>query len=85
MGNCIQNTIIERINLNDNYSEDKKLIFGWPELQYKTLLEVVNFLSSKGYQLLIIDNVNYKRKTMKYNRIIIIHNNYIVQNIPIVG
>lgn len=85
MGNCVQNTIIERINVNDNYSENKKLIFGWPELQYKTLLEVVNVLSSKGYQILITDNVNYKRKTTKYNRVIIIHNNDIVQNIPMVG
>jgi len=85
MGNCIQNTIIEKTNIDDNYNINRKLIFGWPELQYRTVFEVVEILSTKGYQMLITDNVHYKSRSLKYNRIIIIHSNYIVQNIPIVG
>jgi len=84
MGNsCVQNTIIEKNNLDDKYVSNKKTVHIWPELQYQNVHYVSSILSKKGYRVLIVNNIDTNR--FQYNRVLLSIQNGLVQNIPMNG
>ena len=86
MGNsCIQNTIIEKNNIDDKYVLNKKTIHIWPELQNQNIHLVTSILSKKGYNVKIIKHNDCTCKHTQYNRILLNVENGIVKNIPTNG
>ena len=91
MGSHHSNTIIHN-GLTNIYNKNKKTIYSWTELKGKPIDTAVLFLIGKGYKIEIQDkdrietNFNYFfQKSIKYNRIILINKDGIVDNYPIIG
>jgi hypothetical protein len=83
MGNsCVQNTIIEKNNINDRYVVNKKNIHIWPELQNQNIQLVLPILFRKGYDVYITEHSDFNCKQIRYNRIVLYIENGLVKNIP---
>ena len=86
MGNtCIQNTIIEKSNIDDIYSINNKVIRRWPELQFKNVFIVASILQEKKYNVITTQNENYPKYPFQYDRIILYYVDGVVKNIPTIG
>ncbi len=86
MGNsCTKNTIVEKNNIDDMYSPNKKIIHKWPELQSKSLSLAIHTLSQKGYKVETTKNSNFSNRSTYYNRVILYTEKGLVLNIPTVG
>jgi hypothetical protein len=91
MGNYYSNTIIHN-GLTNIYNKNNNIIYSWSELKGDSINKAVLFLINKGYKIVIYDkekiesSFNYFfHKPIKYNRIILINKNGIVDNYPIIG
>jgi hypothetical protein len=88
MGNKQSNTIIQT-GMNNIYNKNR--IYSWIELKGEPLEKAVLFLIGKGFKIIIKDKNKiqkkyyYIHKPIKYNRIILINNNGIVDNYPVIG
>ena len=91
MGNQQSNTIIQS-GMYNIYNKNKNKIYCWLELKGEPLEKAVLFFIGKGFKIIIKDketiesSFNYLfHKPIKYNRIILINKNGIVDNYPIIG
>ena len=91
MGNYYSNTIIHN-GLTNIYNKNKNTIYSWSELKGDSIDKVVLFFIGKGYKIIIYDKETIEssfndlfHKPIKYNRIILINKNGIVDNYPIIG
>ena len=91
MGNHFSNTIIHN-GLTNIYNKNKNTIYSWPELKGETIDNAVVFFIGKGYKIVIHDKEKINNgvnclfhKKIKYNRVILINKNGIVDNYPIIG
>lgn len=91
MGSHHSNTIIHN-GFTNIYNNNKKTIYCWTELKGKPIDTAVLFLIGKGYKIEIKDKdklktnlSNFFHKSIKYNRIILINRDGIVDNYPIIG
>lgn len=88
MGNKQSNTIIQT-GMNNIYNKNR--IYSWIELKGEPLEKAVLILIGKGFKIIIKDKNKIKNKyycihkPIKYNRIILINNNGIVDNYPVIG
>jgi hypothetical protein len=91
MGNHYSNTIIHN-GLTNIYNKNKNTIYSWRELKGETINKAVLFFIGKGYKIVIHDKKQNEtsfnclfHKKIKYNRVILINKNGIVDNYPIIG
>ena len=91
MGNYYSNTIIHN-GLTNIYNKNKNTIYSWIELKGEPIDKAVLFFIGKGYKIVIQDkdrietSFNYFfHNPIKYNRIILINRDGIVDNYPTIG
>jgi hypothetical protein len=91
MGNYYSNTIIHN-GLTNIYNKNRNTIYSWSELKGEPIQNAVLYLIDRGFKIVIQDKIdrdfnsyNLLHKPIKYNRIILINKNGIVDNYPIIG